>query len=156
MSRILFFDPICPAPYDNLTLSQQAMGGTEASVVRVAEALDATVVQHNRLQAEGRYCPPVPRKDVENAVVLRDPRSLTVVSEMYPNAKLSLWVHDLIDPGSKRAERLAKVTAVLPKTAITIVCVSEFQRAQVEQLLNSQGDRNTSIRTLSTTRSMRI
>lgn len=141
MSRILFFDPICPAPYDQLTLSRQAMGGTEASVVRVAEALDASVVQHNRRQAEGRYCPPAARKDVEHVVVLRDPQLLPVVSQLYPNAKLSLWIHDLIDSGSKRAQRLAKVTSVLPKTAITIVCVSEFQRAQVEQLLGRQNDR---------------
>src|SRR5690348_10745745 len=57
MSPVLFFDPGCPAPYSRLTLDEAALGGTEATVVRIAEALDAVVIQHNRMQAEGRYRP---------------------------------------------------------------------------------------------------
>ena len=43
MSSVLFFDPSCQHPYDSRTLQQQATGGTEASVTRVAEALGAYV-----------------------------------------------------------------------------------------------------------------
>jgi hypothetical protein len=55
MSATLFFDPTCQQPYDTRTLREQAMGGTEATVTRVADALDALVAQHNRTEASGRY-----------------------------------------------------------------------------------------------------
>ena len=45
MGLILFFDPVCERPYDTETLRRQAMGGTEATVVRVADALGAPVVK---------------------------------------------------------------------------------------------------------------
>ena len=41
MSSTLFYDPLCAHPYDTDTLRRQAMGGTEATVVRVADALGA-------------------------------------------------------------------------------------------------------------------
>src|SRR3954454_13354636 len=44
--RIVFYDPVCPAPYTRATLEPRALGGSEASTVRVAEALDAVVMQH--------------------------------------------------------------------------------------------------------------
>ena len=46
--RVVIFDPITPKPYSLQTLKCEPMGGTEATVVRVAERLDAVVVQHNR------------------------------------------------------------------------------------------------------------
>ena len=52
--RILFFDPACPSPYTagDLNAPPGALGGTEATVVRVAEKLgechDVIVAQHNR------------------------------------------------------------------------------------------------------------
>src|SRR5882757_4699003 len=42
MSSVLFYDPSCQRPYDTRTLHQQATGGTEASVTRIADALGAT------------------------------------------------------------------------------------------------------------------
>src|SRR5215469_10335658 len=57
MSAVLFFDPGCPTPYSRRTLEQAALGGTEATVIRIAEALDAEVMQHNRTESEGRYRP---------------------------------------------------------------------------------------------------
>src|SRR5579884_2370802 len=57
MSPVLFYDPGCPAPYSRRTLETAALGGTEATVVRIAEALDADVMQHNRTEADGRYLP---------------------------------------------------------------------------------------------------
>ncbi len=48
MANILFYDPACQQPYDTQTLRQQALGGTEASCVRIADALGAFVMQHNR------------------------------------------------------------------------------------------------------------
>ena len=103
MSSTLFFDPACQQPYDTRTLRQQAMGGTEASVVRVADALEALVVQHNRTEVYGRYRPPERNADVTNVVINRDSRALPTVRELYPNARVYLWLHDQLNPGSKRA-----------------------------------------------------
>jgi hypothetical protein len=45
MGAILFFDPVCQQPYDTRTLTDRATGGTEATLTRVADALDALVMQ---------------------------------------------------------------------------------------------------------------
>ena len=87
MSAALFFDPACVSPYRARTLEEAALGGTEATVVRIAEALDARVVQHNRTLAEGRDLPPVPLSDVEHLIVLRDPRALPALCKRYPGAR---------------------------------------------------------------------
>jgi glycosyltransferase involved in cell wall biosynthesis len=135
MSAALFFDPVCVSPYSAHTLEEAALGGTEATVVRIAEALDARVVQHNRTLAEGRYLPPVPLSDVEHLIVLRDPRALPALCKRYPGARPYVWMHDLARPGSTRGRRLASVAGLLTELAATIVCVSDFQRRQIEAVL---------------------
>jgi glycosyltransferase involved in cell wall biosynthesis len=135
MSAVLFFDPVCVSPYSARTLKEAALGGTEATVVRIAEALDARVVQHNRTLPEGRYLPPAPMADVEHLVVLREPRALQSVRGLYPNARPYVWMHDLARPGSTRGRRLASVSGLLADLAAPLVCVSDFQRRQVESVL---------------------
>ena len=91
MSATLFFDPTCQQPYDTRTLRDQAMGGTEATVTRVADALDALVAQHNRTEAYGRYRAPEKNPSVTSVVINRDSRALPQVRELYPNARVYLW-----------------------------------------------------------------
>src|SRR5207248_826229 len=50
MSSVLFYDPLCRQPYDTRTLHACALGGTEATLTRVADALDAFVIQYNRAE----------------------------------------------------------------------------------------------------------
>lgn len=83
MSSILFFDQSCQHPYDTRTLQQKATGGTEASVTRIADALDAFVVQHNRTEAYGRYRPPERISGIEHVVLNRDSRALPIVREVH-------------------------------------------------------------------------
>ncbi|GEM_PF-530612 len=166
MSPVLIFDPACPAPYSRRTLDEAALGGTEATVVRVAEALDALVMQHNRAEVEGRYRPAAraaaagdlpghepaeklltprdesrasPAHHVEHLVVLRDPRAIQPLCERFPGARPYLWLHDLVRQGSKRGRRLAAAAGVLARRGVTIVCVSDFQRAQAEAVLAQAG-----------------
>lgn len=136
MSAILFFDPVCARPYDTETLRSQAMGGTEATVVRVADALGALVVQHNRTGASGRYLPPRHDAAITHVIVNRDSRALPVVHELYPNARLYLWLHDRVRPGSKRARRLAADVAILRDLEVGVICVSDTQRHAVEAALS--------------------
>lgn len=139
MSAILFFDPVCGRPYDTGTLRSQAMGGTEATVVRVADALGALVVQHNRASVSGRYLPPRHDPAITHVIVSRDSRALPAVRALYPNARFYLWLHDRVRPGSKRARRLAADVATLRELAVGVVCVSDTQRRAVEAALSWMG-----------------
>lgn len=140
MSPVLFFDPGCPAPYSRRTLEQAALGGTESTVVRIAEALDAVVLQHNRTEPEDRYRPSAEAaqqasRGVEHLIVLRDPRAIRSACARFPRARPYLWLHDLVRPGSKRGRRLAAAADTLARHGVTVVCVSEFQRAQAQAVL---------------------
>ncbi|MGH8298433.1 MAG: glycosyltransferase family 4 protein [Steroidobacteraceae bacterium] len=139
MSAILFFDPTCDRPYDTETLRRQAMGGTEATVVRIADALEALVVQHNRTSASGRYLPPGRDPAITHVVVNRDARVLPTVRGLYPNARIYLWLHDRVRPRSKRARRLAADANIMRDLAVKVICVSNTQRHAVEAALRWMG-----------------
>jgi len=108
LSVIVFFDPCCPKPYDSHTLETGGLGGTEATVVRIAEALaregvESYVVQHNRTAKSeaigGRavYVSPGSAANMRRpdaVVVLRDPEALLPARRQFPEARLYLWLHD--------------------------------------------------------------
>ena len=135
MRSVLFFDPSCQKPYSRRSLEEAGLGGTEASVIRIAEALDARVMQHNRTEAEDRYLPAAPAQGVSHLIILRDPRCVRSACAQFPGARPYLWVHDLLRPGSKRGRRLQAAASTLAELGVTIVCVSDFQRDQVRAVL---------------------
>jgi glycosyltransferase involved in cell wall biosynthesis len=135
MSSLLFFDPACQQPYDTNTLRERATGGTEASVTRIADALGAYVMQHNRTTDAGRYRAPGRLAGIRTVVVIRESRALPQVRALFPQARVVLWIHDQLNPGSKRARRLASSAALLREMAVTFVCVSDSQRRGVEAVL---------------------
>ncbi|HEY6482817.1 MAG TPA: glycosyltransferase family 4 protein [Steroidobacteraceae bacterium] len=139
MSSVLFFDPSCRHPYDTRTLRDEATGGTEASLTRIADALGAFVMQHNRTEPQGCYLPPGPLAGIEHVILNRDSRSLGAVHALFPHAQVYLWVHDQLNPGSKRARRLAADAALLRALRVRVVCVSNSQRRGVEATLRSVG-----------------
>jgi len=139
MSSVLFFDPSCLRPYDTATLREQATGGTEASVTRIADALGAFVMQHNRTEARGSYLPPGKIAGIEHVILNRDSRALPQILELYPDAKAYLWLHDQMRPDSKRGRRLAKTAKLLRDRAVTLICVSDTQRRGVEATLRRIG-----------------
>ena len=139
MSRLLFYDPVCQQPYDTRTLREQAMGGTEATLVRVADALGAWVIQHNRTEDWQRYRRPQRLPGIASVVINRDARILPLVREHYPQARVYLWLHDRFRPGSRRARWLAATAPLLREMAVTAVCVSDWQRGGVEATLRDIG-----------------
>ena len=139
MRRTVFFDPVCPRPYDTRTLRNEALGGSEACLAQIADALDAFVVQHNRTGNFDRYRAPTVQPGIEQVVVNRDARALPAVRALYPNARIVLWLHDRVEPRSKRARWLASTAKVLCAADARIVCVSDYQRAGVEATLRSIG-----------------
>jgi glycosyltransferase involved in cell wall biosynthesis len=137
MSALLFYDPLCQQPYDTRTLQERALGGTEATLVRVADALGAWVMQHNRSADSGRYLRPQPLAGVRAVVINRDARALPFVLENFPQAQLYLWLHDRLRPGSRRARWLGESAPLLRRQPLTAVCVSDWQRGQVQATLHS-------------------
>ena len=135
MSATVFYDPLCLRPYDSDTLRNEAMGGTEATLVRIADTLGARVTQHNRTGASGRYQPPERDPGVGAVIVNRDSRALPTVRRLYPNARVFLWLHDRMRPGSRRARWLASTAELLRELDVRIICVSDTQRAEVEATL---------------------
>jgi len=139
MSSILFYDGVCQEPYDTRSLSTTALGGTEATLTRVADALGAFVMQHNRTEDWGRYLRPRQLEGIERVVVSRDSRALPLIRAHYPRARTYLWLHDRMRPGSRRARWLAGTAALLREMAVTAVCVSDWQRRDVEATLERIG-----------------
>src|ERR1700686_2857631 len=117
MSSVLFYDPVCRRPYDTRTLRTQAMGGSEATLTRVADALEAFVIQHNRAEDWGRYRQPQRIPGITSVIVNRDSRALPLVRARYPDARAYLWLHDQLNPGSRRARWLAGTAAALRERA---------------------------------------
>lgn len=133
----LIFDPVAPAPYTLATLRTQALGGTEATVIRVAEGLDALVQQHNRDEDSGRYRAMGAALAPSHLVVLREPAAALVQQQRYPGARTWLWLHDLSGPGTGRGAKLLAHAARLARAGITLVCVSDFHADQVRFLLRA-------------------
>jgi glycosyltransferase involved in cell wall biosynthesis len=139
MSSVLFYDSLCQEPYDTRTLRERALGGSEATVVRIADALGAWVIQHNRAEDWQRYRRPQPLSGIASVIVSRDPRALPLLRAQYPQARMYLWLHDRFHPRSKRARWLSAARAVLLEQPVTAVCVSDSQRAGVEATLRALG-----------------
>ena len=146
--RVLFVDPVCPMPYQARTLYDRALGGTEASVLRVAEGLAqaghrVTVAQRGRRwpsRSPGgvAYVPfdydgdwgHLPRAGA--VVVLRQHKVLFRVRKRFPEARLALWLHCV--PGSKRRA----LAAELLEARATAVCVSDAHRAALHTFLREK------------------
>src|SRR2546430_15315889 len=98
MNSVLFYDPLCRQPYDTRTLRTQALGGTEATLTRVADALDAFVVQHNRAEDWGRNRRPQRISAIPPVIGNPDSPALALVPEPYPGPRASLWLPDRLNP----------------------------------------------------------
>ena len=132
---LVIFDPVAPHPYSLETLRCAPLGGTEATVVRVAEALDALVWQHNRTVDEGRYRSAWSAANPSVLVVLRDFRAALEAAARFPRARTILWMHDLAGPGHRSGRILLAHAARLAAAHVTLVCVSDFHLRQVQQNL---------------------
>lgn len=127
----IIIDPVTPKPYSLETLRREPLGGTEATVIRVAEALDALVVQHNRKLDDGRYRSVVGGNNPKTIIVLRDSSAALKFAQIYPHARTILWLHDLAGPRTDRGKRLQVHGADLVHHNVTIVCVSNFHASDV-------------------------
>lgn len=140
--NILFYDATTPVAYTFSTLQQQALGGTEATIIRIAHALAAfhtvTVAQHNRFEdCEENNVRYVSLKTAHqlnpNAVILL--RSYDLLSEIgtrYQNARLFFWVHNT------PSNEFFRVKPVLLQFGYQIITVSNYHRQSVEEKLKGK------------------
>lgn len=129
--QIVIYDPVTPVPYSLTSAKFAPLGGTEATVVRIAEAINATVIQHNRQVDEGRYRSAEAEMDASHLIVLRESKQALEIARKFQNAKKYLWLHDLAAPQMDRGRKLARDGAALAEAGFTLICVSKFHAAQV-------------------------
>ena len=144
--NLLVIDANCPKPYCDRTLSREALGGTEATVVRVAGALatrghGVTVAQKGRevFYTDGagvRYVPYVFKgvlyTDKPDAVlVINSFKILKEVRSRYGEARLFLWSHCF--PGKNRK----RLSALALEHDCTLVTVSKTHEACLREFLSS-------------------
>lgn len=139
MAPILFIDFRCPFPYDLQTLQKQGLGGTEASVVRVAEKLSekipVVVAQHNRQQITRTslvtYSPLLASYQTAKwhaVVVIRLPFVALDLRPIFKDIPMWVWMHDFIN-----LQHL-QFTKALADNDIGYVAVSDFHKQQLEDM----------------------
>lgn len=144
--RLVFLDITCPKPYDLETLKNEPLGGTEATVIRVAEGLanrghDVTVFQHNR-EADGtgqaRYVSldaiDDDRYHLPDAVIaLRKTQLIPFIKEKWKGkSKLYLWAHDY------NQQDFVKDYGVLHNSGVKILGVSQTHKTAIIDALLTQ------------------
>ena len=132
--RVLIFDPLTARPYDDASLAREPLGGTEATVIRVARAIDAQVMQYHRASPSGRYIPIDGGVKPTHVISLRHPGAAVAMRAEFPDAVHVLWMHDLMGPDLATAFR--KYGRELARTETVAVCVSDFHVGHVRQALN--------------------
>lgn len=140
--QLLFVDFTCPKPYSPETLKTEGLGGTEATVVRVAEALsewyDVYVLQHNRNEMEkynAQYFGLNNNLEVNPTIVviLRDALALPSFRDNYPHAQLYIWLHDLMNPPQ------AVLHPIITETKTQPIFVSQWHKESSKEVLKSIG-----------------
>jgi glycosyltransferase involved in cell wall biosynthesis len=138
---LLFVDTVSEYHYSREALEARPLGGTEATVVRIAEGLARTrhvmVCRGRRASADcsssgqgGAEYSSLRRLDslddsIDVIVVLRDARPLSYLRRRFPSSRLLLWCHDL-----QTAEMSPWFLDTVLRAKATIVAVSEFHRQQ--------------------------
>ncbi|WP_395372954.1 glycosyltransferase [Marinicella sp. W31] len=141
MSHIVFVDVTHPKAYDFNTLKQQALGGTEASVLRTAAILAQThqisIYQKSRTQAhQDQGVSFLDQKQwnqldhVDTWVVLRQFKTIQALYQRFPNSRLLLWIHTY-----KNTEYALK-KLLIPKNSFDIICNSQTHAEHTNNILN--------------------
>ena len=75
------------------------MGGSESTLVRIADSLEAHASYSTTGRRLGRYPSPRRMPAIKHVVINRDSRAIHIVRSLYPHARIFLWLHDRVEPG---------------------------------------------------------
>ncbi|MCW8962952.1 MAG: glycosyltransferase, partial [Gammaproteobacteria bacterium] len=146
MKKIIYFIDIkCKQPYTFATMSERAIGGTESTMLRVADRLSderqVYVVQPCRQDDEvhgdglsylsldsarkqAQQLPP------DHVVVIRKIKAMQDMATWFPGAKLYLWIQDL------PVKKYCRYRHQLVRHQVTMVCNTNWQRGLAEEYLS--------------------
>lgn len=136
---IIFIDEVCPKPYETATLKHEGMGGSESSLIKIAEGLclysiNIAVYQHNRVAPiMGERALYISKEILEQSttkVVIHQRHISDLALHLFPKAKHMVWCHDLNQNYFRQNEGL------LIEKDITLVCVSRWQRNQFRDVIH--------------------
>lgn len=138
--RVCFLDISCPAPYSPEVLETQALGGTEATVIRVAEGLahrghTVSVLQHNRVSGESfgaSYLPFLEVPEADAYVGLRSTQLIPFLKKQ--GGKKILWLHDF------NHQDLVRDYPLLENSGFRVLTVSRtHKQVTIDALLSQVG-----------------
>lgn len=146
---IIFLDTTANKYYDRSTLEKHALGGTEASVIRIAEGLASLIVDEegNRLKVAviqsqvpyfkptmGQFCFFLHSNEIENTsckhfVQIR--RNLNPT--LYPAAKKYIWMHDIAKKDGSAEDESTWLKSLVDNN-ITLVGVSRWHKNNIKDI----------------------
>ncbi|GAC1503325.1 MAG: hypothetical protein NVS1B10_08390 [Candidatus Saccharimonadales bacterium] len=137
---IIFLDISANKYYDRQTLEKSSLGGTEATVIRVAEGLASLGLKVAVLQSKPDYFEPtmgqfcfflhandIPDLTCSHFVQLRGISN----AKLFPDAKQYVWLHDLAVEGMK------EWTPDLEKWNIRLIGVSRWHKKNIKNHTNN-------------------
>lgn len=139
---ILITDFTCPYPYDYNTLDTEGLGGTEATVLRIAKGLskhyDVYIMQHNRkkdvnVNESLHLCTPLILDKLHGPISVINLRSvlpLPFLRDKYPDTNLILWLHDL----EQQNGQMVQHRELIENMKLTIVTVSNYHLTQITDI----------------------
>jgi glycosyltransferase involved in cell wall biosynthesis len=142
--KILFYDTTAPYVYSLKTLTERAMGGTEATIIRVAQGLSRAhtvyVAQALRNKKDEHEEEGVRYLSLDTAhalqpdrvIVLRDALNLKKVGECYGHSKLFLWIHNF------PSKKLFYYKQDLANFGYQIIAVSNYLGGLIEKRLRGK------------------
>jgi len=144
-NTIYFVDIKCKQPYTFSTMAERAIGGTESTLLRVADRLSEDyrvfLVQPCREQEEmnergisylsldtarqrAAESPPA------HVIVIRKIKVMSDMASWFPEAKLYLWIQDL------PVKKYCRYRHQLIKHNVTMICNTHWQRSEAERYLS--------------------
>jgi glycosyltransferase involved in cell wall biosynthesis len=132
--NLLFIDPVCPRSYTCNTLRTEALGGSEASMLRICRALaaegnDVSLYQHVDDQRSAATIEGIrhvglnsefPAPDV--VIHFRSSHEMPVWESLYPSARHIMWTQDIVTPD-----------VALSLRGREIICLTQWHQQQISE-----------------------
>lgn len=141
--RVLFIDPKCPSPYQWDTLRSGGLGGTEATVLRVARALaemhEVSVLQHNRFRGHDehgvRFLPgssfDTAARGADHIIFIGKAQGINAIPSAV-KARFWLWLHNFL------GDEVPFFWADHLRRRLGIICVSKTHALHTQQFIRRQ------------------
>lgn len=138
--NLLFIDSCAYKPYSRTTLQTEALGGSEASMIRVCSALakagcDVSLFQHVADSRETEIIDGIRHVGMESAFPTPDVvchfrtcRDMAMWEQLYPDARHIMWTQDVLTPD-----------VAFESEGKEIVCLTDWHRFQYSETCEAMG-----------------